>query len=146
MAQLRFPVTKDGLVVPVWIGLSGRLTSALFAARRQIAPPVQATGLLDTASDVTAVAPWVLHQLAVPQAMMTSTHTASGQVKVSLFEVSLSILDPSVASSPWLTQSDLLVMELPSVLPNMDVLIGMDLLLQTNLFLEGPARQFSLVF
>jgi hypothetical protein len=146
MAQLRFPVTKDGLVVPVWIGLSGRMTSALLTAGRQIAPPIQATGLLDTGTDVTAVAPWVLQQLAVPQAMMTSTQTVSGQVKVSLFEVSLSILDPNLTSSPWLTQSDILVMELPSVLPNVDVLIGLDVLLQTNLLLEGPARQFTLVF
>jgi hypothetical protein len=146
MAQLTFPVSPDGLAVPVWIGLSGLVTSALLAAGRQIAPPVQARGLLDTGTDVTAVAPSILKQLAVPQAMMTSTQTASGQVKVWLFEVSLSILDPSLPSSPWLTQSDLLVMELPSLLPNIDVLIGLDLLLQTNLLLEGPAGKFTLAF
>jgi hypothetical protein len=88
----------------------------------------------------------MLQQLAILPAMMTSTQTVGGQVKVSLFEVSLSILDPSLASSPWLTQSDPLVMELPSVLPTVDVLIGLDMLLQTNLLLEGPARQFTLAF
>jgi hypothetical protein len=93
----------------------------LTRSRPQIAPPVQAAGLLDTGTDITAVAPWVLKQLAVPQAMMTSTQTASGQVKVWLFEVSLSILDPRLASSPWFTQSDMLVMELPSLLANTDV-------------------------
>lgn len=32
MAQLAFPVTKPGLTVPVWIGLSGETTNALLAA------------------------------------------------------------------------------------------------------------------
>jgi hypothetical protein len=64
---------------------------------------------------------------------------------VSLFEVSLSILDSNLAS-PWLTQADLLVMELPSALANIDVLLGLDVLLKTTLLLEGPARKLTLDF
>jgi hypothetical protein len=46
---------------------------------------------------------------------------------------------------PWLVQPDLLVMELPSVLP-VDVLIGMDVLLTCKLVVDGPARQFTLEY
>lgn len=146
MAQLTFPVTKDGLVVPVLIGLSGQMTAALVAVGRPIAAPIPGRGLLDTGTDVTAVAPSILRQLPIAPATRTSTHTVGGQVPIALFEVSLSIFDPRVPTSSWLTQSDMLVMELPAALPNVDVLVGLDLLLQTNLLLKGPARQFTLDF
>ena len=35
MAQLTFPLTKPGLVVPVWLGLSGATMKALLAAGQQ---------------------------------------------------------------------------------------------------------------
>jgi hypothetical protein len=38
----------------------------------------------------------------------------------------------------------LLVMELPATLPNLDVLIGLDALLPTRLFVDGPGGVFSL--
>src|ERR1051326_3131676 len=73
MAQLTFPVTQAGLAVPVWIGLSGDATDALLAAGQPLVPPAAARGLLDTGSDVTAVAPWILQQLAVPVTSTSST-------------------------------------------------------------------------
>jgi hypothetical protein len=45
-----------------------------------------------------------------------------------------------------LTEPDLLVMELAAVLPNVDVLIGLDVLLRYKLLLDGPVRQFALEF
>jgi hypothetical protein len=46
----------------------------------------------------------------------------------------------------WLTWPDLLVTELTTVLPDADDLIGLDVLLQCKLHLDGPARQFTLEF
>jgi hypothetical protein len=147
MAQLTFPVTGAGLSVPVWIGLSGQTTAALVAVGMPVTPPIRARGLLDTGTDVTAVASWVLQQLAVSVTTTTSTHTAAGQVPVRLYRVSLGITDPSLPpGTPWLTQPDLLVMELPTGLPDIDVLIGLDVLLECKLILDGPARQFTLEF
>jgi hypothetical protein len=144
MSQLTFPVSPVGLAVPVWIGLSGTVIAVRYGTGRPISPPVQARGLLDTGSDVTAVASWLLQGL--PVATVTTTHTVAGLVKVNLYEVSLGITDPGQPGSPWLTEADLLVMELAAVLPNVDVLIGLDVLLRYKLLLEGPARQFTLEF
>jgi hypothetical protein len=146
MPRLTFPVTAAGLTAPVWIGLDGKTSSALMAAGKAIVPPVQARGLLDTGSDVTAIAPWVLQRLALPPAAKTVTHTAAGQVKVNLFEVSLGITDPNLPGGPWMTLPDLLVTELAAALADADVLVGLDVLLQCKLAIDGPARVFSLDF
>jgi hypothetical protein len=138
MAQLTFPVTKSGLAVPVWIGLNRDMTNALFAAGQQPIPPVQARGLLDTGTDVTAVAGWILQQLGIPVAFTTSTHTAAGNVT--------GITDPGKPVRTWLTQGTILVTELAALLPDTDVLIGLDFLLEYKLLLDGPGRQFTLEF
>jgi hypothetical protein len=147
MAQLTFPITRAGLAVPVWIGLTDQAMLGLLAAKEPVPRPVGAQGLLDTAANPTAVAPWILQQLAVPVATTTSTHTAAGPVIVNLYRVSLGITDPTQPpESPWLTFSDLLVTELATVLPDADVLVGLDVLLTCKLVLEGPARKFTLEF
>ena len=145
MAQIRFPVTAAGLAVPVWIGLPGQSAAPLLAAGGTITAPVQARGLLDTGTDVTVVAPWILQRLAVPLVTATSTRTVGGQVRALLYRVSLGVTDPSQPpGAPWMTASNLLVMELTTVLPDLDVLIGLDALLQHKLVIDGPAKQFWL--
>jgi hypothetical protein len=145
MPQLSFAVSRAGLLVPTWIGLDGTTTSVLHTANKPIPAPIQVRGLLDTASDATAVASWVLQQLRIPAATTAVTQTAAGQAKVKLYEISLSINDPGLGKI-MLTKSDLLITELPATLPDTDVLIGLDVLLDCKLFLDGPSRQFSLDF
>lgn len=144
MAQLTFSVTPAGLAVPVWIGLSGEATTALMAAGRPPVPPVQVRGLLDTASDATAIAPWILKRLAISVSSTASTHTAAGSVDVNVYNVSLGITDPTQSVLHWLTVANLLVTDLPTVLPDTDVLIGLDVLLECKLLLDGPAKSFTL--
>ncbi len=147
MARLTFPVTAAGLTAPVWIGLDGQTTAALRSAGLPISSPIYAHGLIDTGTDVTVVASWILRQLAVPLASTASTHTAVGPVPVKLYSVSLSITDPlQPVGCPWLTRSDLLVMEAPALLPEADILIGLDILLDCKTLLDGPARLFTLEF
>jgi hypothetical protein len=147
MAHLAFPVTKAGLAVPVWIGLTKQALTTLGTAGQPIPAPVGARGLLDTCSDLTAVAPWVLQGLNVPAASTTSTHTAGGQVNVGLYRVSVGVTDPTQPpAAPWLHCPDLLVTELAVPLPDADVLIGLDVLLTCKLILDGPGRQFTLEF
>ena len=142
-----FPVTPAGPCVPVWIGLDRQTSAALLAAGLPIPVPVQARGLIDTGSDVTVVASPILRQLGVPPAAAASTHTAAGQVRVDLYSVSLSVTDPAQPpGSPWLMLPTLLVMEALATLPDADVLIGLDILLNCKTLLDGPARQFTVEF
>jgi hypothetical protein len=146
MPSLTFPVTPEGLAVPVWVGLAGKTTATLQAAGQAIPAPLPARGLLDTGSTLTAIAPWVFQRLSIPLAATASTQTAAGAVAVNLHEVSLSITDPGQPGAPMLTCSDLLVSELATILPDVDVLVGLDVLLMCRLTLDGPARRFTLEF
>src|SRR5262245_30931850 len=62
-AQLRR--YQAGLEVPVLVGVDGQQTIDLLAAGQPVPPPLLARGLLDTGSDVAAVAPWILRKLAI---------------------------------------------------------------------------------
>jgi hypothetical protein len=74
------------------------------------------------------------------------THTAAGRVQVPYHEVSLSLL-PSSQSSPFFTVPQLIVTELDQPLPNnIEVLVGLDILLQLVFTLDGPARTFTLSY
>jgi hypothetical protein len=146
MARATYAVTPDGLAVPVLIGLDGGTTAARHATGQPIPAPIRARGLLDTCSDVTAVAASVLQQLAILPTHTAKTTTAAGPVSVRLFQVSLSILGPPPSGGFVHTEPALLVSELPTVLPDADVLIGLDVLLKGRLLLEGPPGLFTLDF
>jgi hypothetical protein len=147
MARLTFSVSSGGLIVPVWIALSAREILNRLAAGQAIPSPVQARGQLDTGSSATAVAASILQTLgAIPVSTTATTTTAGGQVTVRLFEVNVSITDPIQSSTAWLTEPNLVVTELTTVLPDEDVLIGLDILLICKLELDGPGRRFSLEF
>jgi hypothetical protein len=146
VSRLTFPVVPEGLAVPVWIGLPGRATAQLVAAGQPVPAPVQARGLIDTGSDRTCVASALVHRFGLPPAMQTSTTAVSGQIPVNLYEVSLSITDPATAGAPMLVEPDLLVMELPVALKNVDVLVGLDVVLECRLLIDGPARSFTIDF
>jgi hypothetical protein len=144
MAQLTFPITPVGLAVPLFIGLDGNTTTAIRNAGLPVPAPVLCRGLLDTGTSVTSVASVVLQRLGQTPVGAGISQTAGAALPVRLFTVSLSITDPSQSSSPWLTEPDLLVTELPASLDDTDVLVGLDVLLQRRLLLDGPARSFAL--
>jgi hypothetical protein len=146
MPKLAFPVAPAGLTVPVLIGLDGQTTTALRSAGQAVRPPVLVRGLLDSGTNITSIAAPVLQHLGLAPTSAGTTHTAGGAVSVNLFTVSLSITDPSQPGSPWLTQTDLLVMELAALLPDAEVLIGLDVLLKYKLVLDGPGGKFTLEF
>lgn len=147
MATLTFPIQPDGLICNVMIGLDGRAATTLVAAGQPVLAPILCRGLIDTGTDITCVASAVLRQLAlnVPVAR-SKTGSTTGTAPVDLFEASVNVLDLRNLSGPKLILPDVLVMELPNPLPNLDVLIGLDVLLTTRLLLDGPRREFSLEF
>jgi hypothetical protein len=146
MPHLTFPIQSGELQVPVLVGQSGQEMASFIAAGRPIPAPAWTAGVIDTGTSVTSVAADVLRGLGLASFKQTSTHTAHGQASVNLFRVSLSILPVSGTTGTALNQPDLVVMELPSPIPGVQVLIGMDVLLDCRLVVDGPGRQFLLEF
>ncbi len=129
--------------VSVVIGLDSSTMSELQVARQPIQPPVLARGLIDTATNVTAVSSQILHQLGTLPVGRGSTQTAGGGVEVRVFKVSFSIIDPTTSPGSIVVRPELVVQELTTPLPDADVLIGMDLLLECLLVLNGPSGLFT---
>jgi hypothetical protein len=145
MPQLTFPITKLGLCVDVKVNHDATTLQGLQAAGQSLPNSIQAKALIDTGADVSAVAPAILRQLAIPVHSHRTTVGIGGSVPVRLFNAAFFIFDARQHHLPWFIQPDLLVMELPTGLP-VDVLIGLDVLLTCKLVVDGPAGQFTLEF
>jgi hypothetical protein len=141
-----YPISPAGLEVPVLIGLDGQDSSDLVAAGQVVPNPIMLRGILDTGSSVTAVAPWVFQRLGLSSKGKSSTTTAGGQMPVELFRVSIAILPPSNLQGPSLTLSSIWASGLSVTIPDADVLIGLNVLRELKLILDGPAHIFSLEF
>jgi hypothetical protein len=144
MAQLIFPIIPAGLVVDVMINLEASVLLPLRSSGGGPSP-VPGKALIDTGSDVSAVALPILQQLGIPVLRSTSTQGIGGSLPVDLYEVSLHILDVQNVGLPWLSKPWLVVMELASGVP-FDALIGMDIIRTCKLLVDGPAQQFALDF
>jgi hypothetical protein len=147
MATLTLPVQSDGLICDVLVELDGPTTTALATAAKPILAPILCRGLIDTVTDITCVNSPVLRRLGLnTPSVQATTQTFRGTAHVDLFEVSVNVLNLSVPSGPKLIFPTLRIMEPPSPLTNLDVIIGLDVLLTARLFLDGPQREFTLEF
>ncbi|MCI0702102.1 MAG: retropepsin-like domain-containing protein [Planctomycetia bacterium] len=145
MAQLTFPIVADELLVDVRINLAAPDLAVLQAASQPAPASVMARAILDTGSNATGVAASIIQQFQLLPAQHSTTQGIGGAPAVDLFRVSLSICDASQLHLPRFTQPDLLVMELPPGFP-VDVLIGMDVILDCRLLIDGPGRTFTIDF
>jgi hypothetical protein len=145
MAKLIFPLDAAGWCVDVRVNLNTAALQTLQTTGQVLPNSISARGLIDTGSDVSAVASSILQRLAVPVHSQRTTQGIGGAIFVRLFKVMLFILDVGQPHLPWLIHPDLLVMELPSAVP-VEVLIGQDVLLAYKLLLDGPGRQLTLDF
>jgi hypothetical protein len=100
---------------------------------------------MDTATDVTAVAPRLLQGLGLPLYGSAQTHTAGGAVQSGVYEISLSILSPTGPGAMF-TAPQLLATELIHAAPGIEVLVGLDVLLQGILHVDGPAGFFTFTY
>jgi hypothetical protein len=146
MPDLTFAIGADGLILGVLVGLD-RTASQIQVARGDPLPrPQLVRALLDTGSDLTAVSSGVLANLGARAGRFLSTHTAGGVVRTPTFYVSLSIPPASGAAAPLLVVPRLRVTRLNVPIPDLDVLIGVDLILQFYLHIDGPGRAFTFTF
>lgn len=65
---------------------------------------------------------------------------------VNLYDVSLTLIDPAGGTRTSFFRPLWTVMELPRNLPTVDVLVGMDLLNELVVMIDGPGKQFTLSF
>ena len=145
MAQLALPIVAGELLIDVRLNLHAPALVAFQAAQRSIPPSVQARAILDTGSNATGVSAALIQQLSLISTVPSSTHGIGGPVPVQLYRASLVVVDPAQPQIPWYVLPDLEVLELPPGTP-VDVLIGMNVLLDFRLLVDGPARQFTLEY
>lgn len=146
MPLLSFPIDKDGFRVPVLVGLEQDAVLALHSLGLPILAPLHGRGLIDSGTDITCVASAMLQQYRLKPVHTTTTTTASGQMSANLFEVSFSIAPQSGQPGSLFVHPILLVMELPTPIPGIDVLIGRDILNLCKTVIDGPGNCFSIEF
>jgi hypothetical protein len=145
MPHITFPVDANGLSLSLMFGLNGNALAQLAAAGKPLPAPVLVRGVIDTGSDVTCLAAPIVQQLRLPVLTQRTTQTVAGPLQVNIYEASLGIPDPGHSSRHLLVLDQLIIMELvqpPS--PGIDALLGLDVVLQLLLFLDGPRREFTL--
>jgi hypothetical protein len=145
MPTLTFSVQPDGLLVDVMIGMDAAGCQYLQQSGRPIPRSVLVRGIMDTAADATAVAPRALQALGLPLYGSAQTATAGGLMNVGVYEISLSIL-PATGTATMFTAPRLVVTELIHAAPGIEVLVGLDVILQGIFNVDGPGRVFSFTF
>ena len=146
MPLYTYPIPAGELTLPVLISLGATEAQLKIAAGQSLPALAWGTGVVDTGTTVTCVAGAILRKLGTLPVLQSTSLTAVGQVPVNLYKVSLSIPAPGPATGPMLTRREMTVMEMTEVIPGVDALIGLDILLDCKLHLDGPARQFTLDF
>lgn len=142
MAQLTFPIQGTDLVADARVNLDASTLLAHTATGQPAPHSIPARALIDTGSDVSLVSGWILQQLGAQRLFHRNTQGMGGTVSAGVFRVSISILDAS-RPPPWFTRPDVWVMELSAGLP-FDVIIGMDVLLECRMLVDGPNRTFTI--
>jgi hypothetical protein len=145
MPHLTFALDPDGMIVQAVFGLNGFKTAALVQAGQPVPRPIPVRALIDSGADTTTIAPGVFKRLGLVPSFTAFSQRASGSVKVNLYNVSMTITGLIGAVGPTLVLPDLLVSELTAPLP-VDALIGLDVLRQCLVVLDGPGQQFILGF
>lgn len=142
--QLTFPIGKEGLALDVQIGLPATRLQAKLAFGQPFLPVTTVRGLIDTGADATSVTSNVLNRLGLVSSGQVQMTTASGKVVVDRYEISLSIFGPAGIVGPALVRPLWHVTGFSQPLPGFETLIGMDLIRQIVLKIDGPSGMFTL--
>jgi len=143
MPHLTYSICPDGFALTVLVGLNGKDTTDLVNAGQVVPSPVSVRAIIDSGSDVTCLATRVAQQLSLVAVAGVNTQTLRGSLNAKLYEVSLSIPRTGNLTGPLLVLEQLHVMELVQQLPDIELLIGKDVLLQCLLIIDGPRGEFT---
>jgi hypothetical protein len=144
--HLTFPIGPDGLALDVQIGLPAHMLQAKLAQGQPFPAALTVRGLLDTGADATSVAPAVLSRLGLVSSGQVRMTTASGMVLVDRYEISLSLFGPAGIAGPALVRPLWNITSFSQSLPGIAALIGLDLIRQIVLTIDGPGGTFTVAF
>jgi hypothetical protein len=111
MPHVTLKWTQDGLALPVMVGITGQATAVLVAAGKPVPRPVLLNGVIDSGTNITAVAAPVLASFGLIPSSSHFTHGIGGSLSVQLFDVSLSILPVGALQAPLLVLPELEIMQ-----------------------------------
>lgn len=116
----------------------------LVAAGQSIPRPYLARAEIDTGAAPTAIALPVLLMLGLLPIRRDVTITAGGRVDVDIYEITLGLAPVFGLATTFVLANDLEVTALAHPIPDTDLLLGLDSLLNCILTIDGPARTFTL--
>jgi hypothetical protein len=146
MPHAQFPMPGKELLVEVVVGLNTAQVQVMQAAGQPIPPFIRINALIDTGTDVTAVTPAALAPLSLTPSGAVQTITAGGKVVVNYYEVSLTILRAGSTFAPAWAHGMWTITEFLHSAPGLDVLVGMDLVSEGLLIVDGPNQHFTLAW
>jgi len=142
---IEFPVLRTGVHVEVEIWLSAPKREALFRKGQQLPPPQRLLLVLDTGADTTMINDRVLTgSLGLDVRSQTRMETASnvGVAEIcDTYDVELTLAPNAV--NPWKIQP---LEVLGKHLPNMDGMLGRDVLNRAVFEYDGPRRTVRLTY
>lgn len=149
MHTLHAPVTEDGALVEVLVGLAAPDLLALRHAGRPVPNAVSVRAVLDTAAEVSCVDPQVLTPLAAVGAtllrfVLANVPALGGLGAAGVYNVGLTIVHPSGDPSANLVLRNQPVMEQSLNQLGYQTLIGRDILDRCLLVYDGPGQTFTL--
>lgn len=144
--RITFAIGADGLALDVQVGLPAPMLQTRLTQGQPTVSAFTIRALLDTGADAMSVAPDVLNRLGLSSSGQVRMTTASGSVLVDRYEISLSIFGPMGIAGPALVRPLWNVTSFSHALPGIEALIGMDLIRQIVLSIDGPAGAFTLDF
>ncbi|HEY7158609.1 MAG TPA: aspartyl protease family protein [Gemmataceae bacterium] len=144
--RITFPIDPDGLALDVQIGLPAAMLQARLTQGQPLPPAITVRALIDTGADATSVAPDVLNRLGLVSSGQVRMTTASSTLLVDRYEISLSIFGPAGVAGPALVRPLWNITSFSQSLPGIEALIGMDLIRQIVLTIDGPGGLFTLEF
>jgi len=142
MPILTMPLSDEGPVVPLIVGVSAPRANALRAADKPVPHPIQLRALIDTGCSCTCVVVGMLAPLALTAIGSVTLHTPStGNTPATCqqYDVSLALLNFTVDIWP--------IVECQPLAPRtIDALLGRDFLTRCLYVHDGKAKQFSLEY
>jgi hypothetical protein len=143
-------ISPEGPLINAVIGVSEARKAALTEASQNIPNLVPIRALIDTGATSTCLDPSILHLLNLtPKGKIPVQTPTTGGIAVEADQYDVSIIIPAFANQTPLILSNLPVICMPLVAsmgPNVQALIGRDILAQCVLGYNGSAELFTLAY
>lgn len=145
MPILNLPLSPDGAILDVLIGVSEPRRQALAVAGQQIPPPIPIRALVDIGATTTSIVASILQPLGITPTgsiPVSTSLTGSSPVPCNQFDISLILMHPILSRIFGVVP----VIECQPLSPSFQALLGRDLLAHCLLVYNGQGGTFSLAF